>query len=150
MSDLVVPDELRALTLHRPWCRGFCEGDKPFDNRGRPAPRTILGKPLALHAGQAWSERGASILERLLGRRWRPDEVRAGVVVAVVTVTGTLTESASRWWLGPFAWSFTDVTPIEPVEVPPGGCHQGVWRLPNVSRHEVWTRYLKAQEALRG
>lgn len=49
--------DLRAITVKPPWSWAIAHGGKTIENRSRG---TSYRGPLAIHAGAAWSERGAS------------------------------------------------------------------------------------------
>lgn len=47
---------MKAITVKQPWAWAIAHGGKTVENRSRG---TAYRGPLAIHAGQAWSERGA-------------------------------------------------------------------------------------------
>lgn len=42
---------LPAVTVWQPWASLIIAGFKPYEFRGRPAPRTLQGKRIVIHAG---------------------------------------------------------------------------------------------------
>ncbi len=76
-SDRVVRiHHMRALTLHQPWATLVAERYKGAETRDRPAPKTLIGSRIAIHAArrrprhQEWNgqvEEIASQLELPLG-----------------------------------------------------------------------------------
>jgi len=42
---------LKALTVWQPWASLIVAGVKPYEFRGWPAPRSVRGKEIAIHAG---------------------------------------------------------------------------------------------------
>lgn len=51
-------DHLRALTVKQPWADAIIDGHKPVENRSAGFPMGYRGV-LLIHAGKAWSDRGA-------------------------------------------------------------------------------------------
>lgn len=49
---------IKAITTRHPWCWCIAHGSKNIENRGRGFPKSYQG-PVLLHAGAAWSSRGA-------------------------------------------------------------------------------------------
>lgn len=47
MNDATIP----TLTVWQPWATLIAEGFKPYEFRGWPAPRSLIGKRIAIHAG---------------------------------------------------------------------------------------------------
>ena len=43
-------ERLRTLSLWQPWASLVMAGAKPFEFRGKPPPRTIIGKRIVIHA----------------------------------------------------------------------------------------------------
>jgi hypothetical protein len=46
-----MPDRLPALTLWQPWASLIAAGAKPYEWRGWPAPKRLVGQRIAIHAG---------------------------------------------------------------------------------------------------
>ena len=49
-------DQMRALTVRSPWGWAIARGWKPVENRSRELPRSLVGVPIALHAGLGQDE----------------------------------------------------------------------------------------------
>lgn len=81
---------MKALTVRQPWAWAIAAGVKTVENRTRG---TLHRGPLAIHAGQGWSERG--LISPLIRADWRTaadprlledewaDSFTRGAVVAV-------------------------------------------------------------------
>mgnify|MGYP002780996547 CR=1 FL=1 len=46
-----MPERYPAITIWQPWATLIAEGIKPFEFRSWPAPRRLVGKRIAIHAG---------------------------------------------------------------------------------------------------
>jgi hypothetical protein len=46
-----MPDRLPALTLWQPWASLIAASAKPYEWRGWPAPKRLIGQRIAIHAG---------------------------------------------------------------------------------------------------
>lgn len=60
---------MRAITVKQPWAWAIAHGGKSIENRSRG---TTYRGPLAIHAGLAWSERGATdtrVIDAIRGDR---------------------------------------------------------------------------------
>jgi hypothetical protein len=62
---------MKAITLWQPWASLIVEGLKPYEFRGWPAPRSLVGQRIAIHAGARAISR-AETAELIL--RLRTDE----------------------------------------------------------------------------
>ena len=77
---------MRALTLPQPWASLTALGHKTTVTRRRPAPKTLVGSRIAIHAGKRrprrseWNER---VAEAVNGR-----DLPLGVIVATARVDG--------------------------------------------------------------
>jgi len=59
-------DRMYALTLHRPWPWGIFHAGKDIENREQRPPANLLGKDIAIHAGQKWDDHGYSMINRCI------------------------------------------------------------------------------------
>jgi hypothetical protein len=79
--------DVRAITVKQPWAWAIAHGGKTIENRSQG---TRYRGTLLIHAGKAWSDRGADD-ERVLaawdplddGLAWPTSNFPAGVVIAV-------------------------------------------------------------------
>ena len=128
---------MRALTVRSPWAWAIARGWKPVENRGRPFPPSLVGVPIAVHAGLGRDDaalpdpEAAEALCRALAEN---DPLAArGTVVAVVRFGLSHLDPAggecSAWALkGAWHWPIESAVPLaEPV-----ACRGalGFWRLP--------------------
>jgi hypothetical protein len=144
-----------ALTIWQPWASLIIAGAKPWEWRGYPAPRSVIGQRIVIHAG-ARPARQAEIIEIVAGIRQGDSSLVAGLTLDLLdrthlrawplasaigtAVLGTPIEAGewaaehdldsdliihSRW-----AWPLTDIRPLEPV-IPARGA-QGFWPFPEV------------------
>ncbi|NMG39856.1 ASCH domain-containing protein [Chelativorans sp. ZYF759] len=59
---------MKALTIWQPWASLIMAGAKPYEFRGWPAPRSLRGKRIAIHAG-ARPVRKAEIADLIISLR---------------------------------------------------------------------------------
>lgn len=101
-----MPETYPAITIWQPWASLIAAGAKQFEFRSWPAPRALIGRRVAIHAGarrmslpeaRALSyrcqhghtdtgldnARAAAVLEQLIGR---PDLVPHGAVLCLATL----------------------------------------------------------------
>jgi len=139
---------MKALTLWQPWAWAIAHAGKTIENRTWQPPAALLGRRIAIHAGQHYdADAWAWAIEETTAR---PPDKRLcprGVVEAVATVTGavaiagssvqwvgSLTEEEvcelvdSAWFQGPVGWVLRDVVAL-PEPVPCRGA-RGLWDLP--------------------
>lgn len=101
-----------ALSVRQPWAWLIVHGFKDVENRTWPAWRSVIGRRVWIHASKRFDRNSYRLI-----RQHFPDVPlpcperfeRAGVVGSVV-ITGCVTESASRWFAGPYG--FTLAQPI--------------------------------------
>lgn len=121
---------IRGLTLNRPWTWAITALDKRVENRSWRPPPYIVGRYIAIHAGKAWDEDGASWIEAMFGVVVPGrDELPSGVIVAVTRVLGLSLDGNDPWLEGPYGWQLADVV-VLPTPVPCRGA-QGLWVLPD-------------------
>lgn len=131
-----------ALTLKQPWAWCVAAGHKSVENRTWKPWSTILGQPIAIHAGAALERAALATLSERFGLRPVASELARGAVVAVAVVDGFVTEADAPddpWFTGPYGWVLRDVVAIPPVACRGG---QGLWKLPPRVRHTVIERFL--------
>jgi len=133
------PDDLRALTLWQPWASLVASGLKRVENRPWKPPSWLIGKSLAIHAGQKYDRNSAITAEALGGNPPARRECPSGAIIGIGRVIGVAKSevevvdlsgdmSQARWFFGPYGWVLDNIrelpTPLE--------CRgfQGLWRVP--------------------
>lgn len=146
---------LHGLTVHRPWDWAISEGHKPVENRRWPAPKWILGRHIALHAGKVYDEEAALWIQKTFGLSVPfPEQLVAGAIVAVVKVVGCYragqqhllgAKPASPWAFGPWCWELGEVTKL----ATPIHCRgaQKLWRVPELEAARVREAWRAARRA---
>lgn len=128
--DFLDQKVVRALTLWRPWDSAILFGGKRIENRPwAPWPR-IHGLFICLHAGQKYDRDAAvAMVEAKLYTPPSPSSIytKAGVIVGVARVTGSVTESDDPWFSGPYGWLLDDVTAFKEPVAAKG--MQGLWKV---------------------
>ena len=75
---------MRAITLHQPWASPIAGGYKTTETRDMPAPKTLIGSRIAIHAARRrprrneWNDRVAETVASV--------ELPLGVIVATARV----------------------------------------------------------------
>jgi hypothetical protein len=130
-------DSLYCITLRQPWAWAMACLDKRIENRVWIPRRGMHGKPIAIHAGQAFDDDGARWLWRrgLLKAPFPPGVRVRGAVVAVATFDRVVSVSNDPWFTGPVGWVFSACVAL-PSPVPCRG-QLGLWLLPEDVRVEV-------------
>lgn len=123
---------MKALTLWQPWCAiivdGYTRIDDPkiIENRPWKPWASIIGKRIALHAGKHYDEEVADKLFPIVSLGGIREGV-LGAILGTAIVTGFVTKSTSRWWIGPYAWTLDSIRAVE--SIPCKGA-QGLWNVP--------------------
>ena len=154
-------DELRALTLWRPWPHAIFYGGKRIENRPWKPWERIIGHYIALHAGLKYDANGAEDMRELglydpPGDEWCP----RGCIVGVARIVGYVEEKEGVffdqvgpefnvdekvWFSGPFAWKLDDVVPfMSPVKAKGA---QGLWVVSDDIRKQVRQAHRAALKA---
>lgn len=146
---------MRALTIYQPWASLIMAGAKPYEFRKRPAPRSLIGKRIVIHASARPMDRGevADLMNRigtsedgtgldpakaldLLDRVWKDMSIlplAAGLGTAVLGESKPATElypdtDSDRIDHHKWGWPMLDIKHFEPI-VPARGM-QGFWNWP--------------------
>jgi len=124
---------MRAITVYQPWAYAIAHLGKGYENRTWPPPAAAVGRPLAIHAGRTFDERGARFIEEL-GLALPPrSEMPTGALVAVCRLAGVVMpadpQSDDPWFRGPFGWRLDERRPLA-RPVPIVG-KQGLWEAPD-------------------
>lgn len=154
-------DELRALTLWRPWPYAIFYGGKRIENRPWKPWASVIGRYIALHAGMKYDNDGAVwMLKEKLYVPPSPSACPAGgFIVGVARVTGYvhvdegdlyITADAfkefwdqealdSPWFFGPYGWTLDNIRRFtEPVACKGA---QGLWPVMGETLDEVRAAY---------
>lgn len=164
-------EDIRGLTVYRPWSEYMADGLKPLENRDWTPWKSMLGKYLALHASARWEQQAADFIERnrlrfgLGAHVKRPEDCRVGII-AVAQLVGWVEIGAhgagqaktvamlpghafdhakdGPWFFGRFGWLLRNVVRFEPIE-----CRgkQGLWKLEPDVYEKVRRRYDRALSA---
>jgi len=133
---------MRALTLYRPWAWALFHG-KPVENRTWSPPASMIGEPIAIHAGRKWDKDGAEFVYRLLGPAAILPAARAEGIIGVAVLDRVISGCqlfpgepipptdplrGSPWYFGPFGWVLREQVELE-VPVACRGA-LGLWVLP--------------------
>lgn len=76
-----MPDRIPALTIWQPWATLIAAGAKPYEWRGWPAPKWVIGRRIAIHAG-ARKVRREEIAELILSLE-REGETGTSLIVPI-------------------------------------------------------------------
>ncbi len=134
-----------TLTLKQPWAWAVAAGHKRIENRPWKPWSTVIGKPVAIHAGITVEKEALAMFAERFGLRPVASELARGAVVAVAFVEGFVTKDDAPedpWFTGPYGWLLGEVTAIPPV---PCRGSLGLWKMPDRVRHSVIERYLIAK-----
>jgi hypothetical protein len=140
---------LKALTLWQPWAWAIAtpEAGKDVENRTWKPPASILGRPVAIHAGLAFDEDAADGLREGFGLAVpTKKECTLGAVVAVALLQWAVTNSPSRWAMtGQWHWCLSQVVALpEPVACKGA---QGLWPLSPATFETVRLQVLRVIRA---
>lgn len=130
---------MKAVSLWQPWASLIACGAKTVETRSWPAPRTVVGQRIAIHAAKRTSEltmtREPLFRDALRDHRDRVrlvgGELPLGFIVATavlaecfrmdaarcadVRTTAPLEYAFGHWEPGRFGWRLTDVEVVEPI-----------------------------------
>lgn len=143
---------MRALTLKHPWAFCVARWGKRIENRTWYPPKALIGQRIAIHGGKVPTSRfelqGIRLLvDDLIKVHGLPDyEVNGDLtlqdivdnagIVAVATLSGTVTEAANPWKdHGSIGWVLSDVI----VLLRPIPCKgaQGLWAVPEDVERQI-------------
>jgi len=122
-------NELRVITLWRPWDQAILHGGKDIENRVWPLWEKLIGKTMALHAGKKYDQEGADwMIENGLYIPPSKEESPTGIV-GTFKVVDVTQQSDSPWFFGPWGWVVEEAVALpEPIPCPG---KQGVWTVPD-------------------
>jgi hypothetical protein len=135
---------IKGLTLHRPWGWAIRTLNKRVENRGYKCSLP-LNSYVAIHNGKKWDKDGAAFLDQVnpsgLFENPVDDPNDQGLITCVARYRGTVEESDSEWFFGPYGWILDDVVPIDNIKIARG--QQGLWNLDDEILSQVRIEYQK-------
>jgi hypothetical protein len=147
---VIIQNDIRALTLWRPWPHTILYGGKRLENRPWKPWKRVIGHLVAIHAGLKYDTVSAEAM-RSLG--YNPPEDKfcpKGCIVGVVRVTGYISlppgpnDPQRKWYSGPYAWTLDDIVPfITPIKATGA---QGLWTIKEGLKSQVQMAYNAAKE----
>lgn len=161
-------EDLRAITLWRPWGECIIKGPKDIENRPWEPPPWLIGKFVAIHAGLKYDKEAA--VDMVKQKLWTPPSPAVclhSVIKGVVRVIGFISylggmtlmgddvgamsgENAppdpfdSPWFSGHYGWLLSDFVAF-PEPVPAKGM-LGLWKVKDELRDKVNEQWRKALE----
>lgn len=107
---------MKALSIRQPYAWLIVNGFKDVENR---TWHTGYRGPVLIHAGKTYPKRDhADDYESWAKRGYPADrDSMLGGIVGIATITGCVTSSASKWWIGPVGFTLSDARPL-PALIP--------------------------------
>lgn len=111
---------MKALSIKQPWAYLICSGYKDIENRnwriGREsAPGFHLELPARIYVHASKTSECDEDTLRWVAERLEPEQYfdveqahMTGAIIGEVTITACVTESASRWFVGPYGFVLKD------------------------------------------
>lgn len=135
---------MKALSIRQPYAWLIAQGIKDVENR---TWHTGYRGPVLIHAGKTYPKRDhLDDWESWQHFYYPPDrDGMVGGIVGIATITGCVTSSESKWWIGPVGFTLTDAEPCDLIpckgelgffDVPP----EVVLQLPQHLRHRMMAR----------
>lgn len=129
---------MRALTLYRPWAFAIVHGPKRIENRDWAPPPGVMGKFIAIHAGNTFDRDGEAFVVDQMKLPQLPSEANDKGIVGVARVVGVVDddddaalkgrEEQSEWYFGPKGWVLDDCFPLpQPIAIKGA---LGLWTVP--------------------
>ncbi|MGB8700899.1 MAG: hypothetical protein WCD18_15910 [Thermosynechococcaceae cyanobacterium] len=134
--------EIRGLTLIRPWGTATALHGKRIENRTKKFPLPV-GTFIAIHNGNKWDADGAQFIKGLTGITIDPIDDPAGCIIAIAQFSGMVTQSTDPWFFGPYGWRWSKIVPIQPV---PCKGDLGLWKLNSATLKAVRDQYQEASK----
>jgi hypothetical protein len=138
--------QIKGLTLHRPWGNAITDYGKDIENRAWSCP-LACGDYLAIHNGAKWDNAASDFIREITGideAKLNSEEIMSGAIIAVVEFAGNskdLDPSFNPWFTGPIGWRLRNVVKIDPVRCKG---QQGLWNLPDDVLAKVRNNYKEA------
>ena len=141
-----------AITIQRPWTWAILLPDigelqpdgchlppKRVENRTWAPPAAVLGRHIAIHAGQAYDHAGAAWIREQFGVYPPAPDVCPTGLVGCCCISGVCNTSPDPWFCGPVGWDLSSVTPfVEPIAA---NGHLGFWALSKEQEAAVWEQW---------
>jgi hypothetical protein len=102
---------MKALSVRQPYAWLIVNGHKDVENR---TWHTAYRGPVLIHAGKTYPKRDFEDDYSMWSIHGYPPyrEELVGGIVGIATITGCVTSSTSRWWIGPVGFTLTDARPL--------------------------------------
>lgn len=103
---------MKALSIKQPWAWLIVNGHKDIENR---TWTTTQRGPIFIHAGKSFDKEGYEWVKENFPEidLPKPDEFERGGLVGIAHIKNCVSESASKWFFGPYGFTLTDARPIE-------------------------------------
>lgn len=135
---------MKALSIRQPYAWLIVNGHKDVENR---TWRTPYRGPVLIHAGKTYPKRDhEDDFDCYAAQGYPADrESMLGGIVGIANITGCVTSSDSRWWIGPVGFTLAEAEPCGLIpckgelgffDVPP----EVVIQLPQHIRHRMMSR----------
>ena len=107
---------MKALSIRQPYAWLIVNGIKDVENR---TWRTGYRGPVLIHAGKTYPKgEHADDFDAYEHQGFPADrDGMLGGIVGIATITGCVTHSASRWWIGPVGFTLANARPL-PALIP--------------------------------
>lgn len=142
---------IAALTLWQPWATLVAKGRKNIENRSWAPGSWVMGRRIAIHAGQSFDFGDGSRAEAPDFKPWpRPENCEAGAILATVRIVGFLPPNCEPakeepwWYREEFGWQLSGLRVVRPAIFNIRG-RQKLWRLTEPMAAEILRRQAQAQ-----
>lgn len=120
MSEIVIPDDIKVLSIRQPWAWLIVNGHKNIENRSW---LTHYRGPVLIHAGIRTENYlevrdhvrfliPIDIHEGVLSQMPERRELHTGGIVGIATITDCVMESDSPWFGGRYGYVLQDARPL--------------------------------------
>lgn len=95
---------MKCLSIRQPWAHLIIHGGKDIENR---TWKTKHRGPFLIHAAQ--------IIDYEACRKFnlKPNQLHTGGIIGVVDLVDVVTESKSKWWIGPIGFVLENPKELE-------------------------------------
>lgn len=100
---------MKALSIMQPWAWLIVAGHKDIENRSWP---TSFRGPVLIHAGKRMDPDFDDAQDWLCPDIERPCDFDTGGIVGEAEIVGCVTDSASRWFYGPYGFIIRNARPL--------------------------------------
>lgn len=109
---------MKALSIRQPYAWLIVNGIKDVENR---TWHTGYRGPVLIHAGKTYPKRDHTDDFDCFRSQGYPypalRDTMVGGIVGIATITGCVTSSASKWWIGPVGFTLANARPL-PALIP--------------------------------